>query len=147
MEIGAGTLTVVGLLIGIVQGLNAIVLSGVGTKIKTLCTENREDHKDIYDKISTATKEFQTIKGCDSKSLLCNHNRDEKVLLRLSLLDTANGKANTVLQERRYEQDQIDGERRTILSEKLDIIAKSQVAMVSSFELLAKSISKDKGEH
>lgn len=41
----------VGFLILIIQGLVAYYVSSINDKIKTICAENKEDHKDIWSRV------------------------------------------------------------------------------------------------
>ena len=119
------TVSIAGIFIGILSGLNAILLAGLRSQMDKYSKENREDHNKIFDSLNLK----QSITGCDEKTKACNGNRDKK-------FDVA-----------KKTDDIITKERRIVMDEKIDNLAESVQGIGVSLDNLSICISKyTKGE-
>ena len=99
METWQTIVSIAGIFIGVLSGLNAILLSGLRSQIDKNSKENREDHQLIFLELGKK----QSVEVCNNNIKNCNGNRDKK----LAVADKA---AEIISADRRKViEDKIDG--------------------------------------
>lgn len=88
------SISILGILIGGLLGLNAFLLSDLRKKSSEYCNENRGDHKQIFDELKTLPSTYRTIAECAEKTKECHEFRDRK-------LETAQKTSEELSKERR----------------------------------------------
>lgn len=56
-------MVVIGIGVGVLQGLGLYILSGMSKKIDTVCKNNREDHRQIFDQVSSCEHRITVVEG------------------------------------------------------------------------------------
>ena len=120
METWQIVVSIAGIFIGVLSGLNAILLSGLRSQIDKSSKENREDHQLIFMELGKK----QSVAICDNNIKSCNGNRDKK-------LEIAN-KADEI----------ITNERRVTIDKKIEDISESVQGMGVSLDNLSICISR-----
>ena len=120
METWQIIVSIAGIFIGVLSGLNAILLSGLRSQIDKSSKENREDHQLIFMELGKK----QSVEVCSNNIKNCNGNRDKK-------LDVAN-KAEEI----------ITTERRITIDKKIEDISESVQGMGVSLDNLSICISR-----
>ena len=120
MEAWQAIISIAGVFIGVLSGLNAIVLAGLRSQMDEYSQENREDHQLLFKELGAK----QSIITCENKVRTCNGNRDKK-------LEIAN-KADEIIVK----------DRREVIDEKIKDLTESVHGMGVSLDNLSTCISK-----
>lgn len=120
MEAWQIIISIAAIFIGVLSGLNAILLAGLRSQMDKYSQENREDHQLLFKELGLK----QSIKTCEDKVRTCNGNRDKK-------LEITN-KADEIIVK----------ERRIVIDEKIEGLTGSVHEMGVSLDNLSMCISK-----